>query len=227
MPFYASGGTPPPGATGPTLNRCRRPAGRTATVQCLGDSGGRACGAVLPPQTVNVQHENQRKVRFFEFVLNKASHAMHFVGIGAAARCTEAECLKAFQNSDWLGRLDAYAHFGARTVLQRDNDMDGIGLSGPNLTYLTACSLSAMAIGEVWLRLSRGALDGVVAGGAEAPLSPGVDDGLGCAQNARHCCRTCLPLAERTRCRGCAPRREKLEPKVSLRRTVRLCIAAA
>jgi len=47
------------------------------------------------------------------------------------------------------------------------------GLSGPNLTYSTACSSSAVAIGEAWMRLSRGELDVAVAGGAEAPLSLG------------------------------------------------------
>ena len=46
-------------------------------------------------------------------------------------------------------------------------------LSGPNLTYSTACSSSAVAIGEAWLRLSRGELDVAIAGGAEAPLSLG------------------------------------------------------
>ena len=52
---------------------------------------------------------------------------MHFVGIGTAtpaARYTKAECLEAFQNSDWFGRLDARAHFVARTVLQRDNGIE-------------------------------------------------------------------------------------------------------
>ena len=46
-------------------------------------------------------------------------------------------------------------------------------LSGPNLTYSTACSSSAVAIGEAWLRLRRGELDFAIAGGAEAPLSLG------------------------------------------------------
>ena len=46
-------------------------------------------------------------------------------------------------------------------------------LSGPNLTYSTACSSSAVALGEAWLRLSRGELDLAIAGGAEAPLSLG------------------------------------------------------
>ena len=46
-------------------------------------------------------------------------------------------------------------------------------LTGPNLTYSTACSSSAVAIGEAWGRLSRGELDVAIAGGAEAPLSLG------------------------------------------------------
>lgn len=47
------------------------------------------------------------------------------------------------------------------------------GLSGPNLTYSTACSSSAVAIGEAWLRLRRGEIDLAIAGGSEAPLSFG------------------------------------------------------
>ena len=47
------------------------------------------------------------------------------------------------------------------------------GLSGPNLTYSTACSSSAVAIGEAWMRLSRDELDVAIAGGAEAPLALG------------------------------------------------------
>ena len=47
------------------------------------------------------------------------------------------------------------------------------GLRGPNLTYSTACSSSAVAIGEAWMRVACGQLDVAIAGGAEAPLSPG------------------------------------------------------
>ncbi len=49
---------------------------------------------------------------------------MYFRGIGTATpakRYTKMECLQAFQQSDWYARLDARAHFIARTVLQRDN----------------------------------------------------------------------------------------------------------
>ena len=52
---------------------------------------------------------------------------MYFRGIGTATpatRYTKAECLDAFQASDWYGRLDARAHFVARTVLQRDNGIE-------------------------------------------------------------------------------------------------------
>ncbi len=47
------------------------------------------------------------------------------------------------------------------------------GLRGPSLSYSTACSSSAVAIGEAWLRIAGGSLDLAVAGGAEAPLSLG------------------------------------------------------
>lgn len=47
------------------------------------------------------------------------------------------------------------------------------GLTGPNLTYSTACSSSAVAIGEAWLKVARGDLELAVAGGAEAPLALG------------------------------------------------------
>ena len=46
-------------------------------------------------------------------------------------------------------------------------------LSGPNLTYSTACSSGAVAIGEAWRRLRRGEIDIAIAGGSEAPLAYG------------------------------------------------------
>lgn len=46
-------------------------------------------------------------------------------------------------------------------------------LAGPNLTYSTACSSSAVAIGEAWLKIRRGEADVMLAGGSEAPLSFG------------------------------------------------------
>jgi len=52
---------------------------------------------------------------------------MYFRGIGTAtppSRYTKAECLEAFQRSDWFARLDARSHFIARSVLQRDNGIE-------------------------------------------------------------------------------------------------------
>jgi len=48
------------------------------------------------------------------------------------------------------------------------------GFAGPNLTYSTACSSSAVAIGEAWQRIRQGEADMMMAGGAEAPLTLGV-----------------------------------------------------
>ncbi len=46
-------------------------------------------------------------------------------------------------------------------------------LSGPNLTYSTACSSSAVAIGEAARRVAAGEVDVMIAGGSEAPLTNG------------------------------------------------------
>jgi 3-oxoacyl-(acyl-carrier-protein) synthase len=48
------------------------------------------------------------------------------------------------------------------------------GISGPNLTYSTACSSSAVALGEAARRIRCGDVDVMVAGGTEAPLTFGV-----------------------------------------------------
>ena len=47
------------------------------------------------------------------------------------------------------------------------------GLEGPNLTYSTACSSSAVAIGEAARRVAADEADVMLAGGAEAPLTLG------------------------------------------------------
>jgi 3-oxoacyl-[acyl-carrier-protein] synthase II len=48
------------------------------------------------------------------------------------------------------------------------------GLTGPNLTYSTACSSSAVALGEAASRIRCGEVDVMLAGGSEAPLTFGV-----------------------------------------------------
>jgi alkylresorcinol/alkylpyrone synthase len=52
---------------------------------------------------------------------------MFITGVGTAtppARYSKAECLLAFEHSEWFSRLDARAHYVARSVLQRDNGID-------------------------------------------------------------------------------------------------------
>lgn len=52
---------------------------------------------------------------------------MFITGIGTSTppmRCTQAECLVAFEQSDWFGRLDKRAHLIVRTMLQRDSGID-------------------------------------------------------------------------------------------------------
>ena len=61
---------------------------------------------------------------------------MHITGIGTAsppARYTKAECLAAFEASDWFARLDARAHHVARLVLGRDNGIEARRLSVDSL----------------------------------------------------------------------------------------------
>ena len=99
-------------------------------------------------------------------------HAGVFVGTGMGGSQTSDDGYRTLygENSD---RIKPY------TVLAGMHNAPAAwiaiehSLRGPNLTYSTACSSSAVAIGEAWLRLGHGDLDLAIAGGAEAPLSFG------------------------------------------------------
>jgi len=70
-----------------------------------------------------------------------AREQMHVRATGTAtpdARYTKAECLAAFQKSDWFARLDARSHFIARTVLQRDNGIEARRLAVNSLDEVFA-----------------------------------------------------------------------------------------
>ena len=61
---------------------------------------------------------------------------MHILSVGTATppgRYTKAECLAAFESSDWFARLDGRAHLIARTVLQRDNGIEARRLAVDSL----------------------------------------------------------------------------------------------
>jgi alkylresorcinol/alkylpyrone synthase len=61
---------------------------------------------------------------------------MYIQSVGTASppeRYTKAQCLVAFEESDWFSRLNGRAHFIARTVLQRDNGIDARRLAVESL----------------------------------------------------------------------------------------------
>ena len=59
------------------------------------------------------------------------------------------------------------------------------GLRGPFANYSTACSSSAMALGEAMRTIAAGRADAMIAGGSEALLTPGVLVGVAGAAHAR------------------------------------------
>ena len=73
---------------------------------------------------------------------------MYIRGIGTvtpAARYTKAECLAAFQASDWYARLDTRAHLIARTVLQRDNGIEARRLAVDTLAEVFTIDPNTLA----------------------------------------------------------------------------------
>ena len=118
---------------------------------------------------------------------------MYVTGIGTAApdaRYTKAECLEAFQQSEWFGRLDARAHFVARTVLQRDNgiearrlavdslaevfQIDPETLSRRFLAHAPALAAQAGARALADAGLAPGQIDAVVVSTCTGYLCPGL-----------------------------------------------------
>jgi 3-oxoacyl-[acyl-carrier-protein] synthase II len=96
-----------------------------------------------------------------------------FVGTGMGGAQTTDDSYHTLyaQRSD---RIEPYTVLGAMTNAPAAWVGIDHGLSGPILTYSTACSSSAVALGEAARRIQSGELDVVIAGGAEAPLALGV-----------------------------------------------------
>ena len=86
------------------------------------------------------------------YIIDDGYHALYADG---ATRLPPFTVLMAMQNAAaaWIGIEHA--------------------LSGPNLTFSTACSSSAVAIGEACRRIRDGEADVMLAGGSEAPLNFG------------------------------------------------------
>ena len=118
---------------------------------------------------------------------------MHIIGVGTAnpaSRYTKAECLAAFERSDWYARLDGRAHLIARTVLQRDNGIEARRLAVDSLDevfaidpdtlsrrFLTHAPLLAAQAGERALAragLAPSQVDAVVVSTCTGYLCPGL-----------------------------------------------------
>ena len=103
---------------------------------------------------------------------------MYFRGVGTAtpaARYTKAECLDAFERSEWYGRLDARAHFVARTVLQRDNGIEARRLAVGSLAEVFTIDPNTLSPdGSVSVHGIFPSRDGrLVADGTEESISQG------------------------------------------------------
>jgi 3-oxoacyl-[acyl-carrier-protein] synthase II len=92
-------------------------------------------------------------------------------GMGGAETTEEGYHTLYAESSD---RIKPYTVLSAMTNAPAAWIAIEYGLSGPNLTFSTACSSSAVALGEAARRIAGGDADVMIAGGAEAPLSFGV-----------------------------------------------------
>ncbi len=98
---------------------------------------------------------------------------MFITGLGTAVpakQYSKAQCLAAFEASDWYGKLDARAHFVARAVLQRENGIETRHLAVDDLTQVFEIDPNtlaqrfelhapALAAGAAARALKHGALD--------------------------------------------------------------------
>lgn len=92
-------------------------------------------------------------------------------GMGGAATTDEGYQTLYAQGSD---RIKPFTVIAAMTNAAAAWIGMEYAFSGPNLTYSTACSSSAVSIGEAAEKIRSGQVDVMIAGGAEAPLTPGV-----------------------------------------------------
>ena len=98
---------------------------------------------------------------------------MFIRGVGTATpetRYSKAECLRAFEQSDWFNRLDARSHLIARTVLKRDNGIDARRLALDSLNEVFQIDPNTLA-----KRFLNHAPALATAAGAKALAAAGVD----------------------------------------------------
>jgi 3-oxoacyl-(acyl-carrier-protein) synthase len=194
-------------------------AGRSAVVRLADDFGGRLPGALAAPVTGfdGAAHFDPPKLRQLDRAGQFALVAMRealarstlsldavdrarlgvFVGIGMGGSTSMDEGYRTLYG-DRSDRVKPY------TVLTGMHNAPAgwiaieLAATGPSLTYSTACSSSAVAIGEAWLRIAAGQLDTAIAGGTEAPLAFG-------SLKAWEAMRTLAAVDPRDPSRSCKP----------------------
>jgi len=102
---------------------------------------------------------------------NRERIGVHWgTGMGGA-QTLESSFQRLYGNRDWRARpltvVMAMSNAAGSNVALRH------GLRGPFANYSTACSSSAMALGEAMRTIAAGRADAMVAGGSEALLTPG------------------------------------------------------
>jgi 3-oxoacyl-[acyl-carrier-protein] synthase II len=108
-----------------------------------------------------------------DFTAEKRERCGVFVGTGMGGAETTEEGYHTLyaQRSD---RIKPYSVLNAMANAPAAWIGIDYGLHGPMLTYTTACSSSAVALGEAARRIQQAEVDVMLAGGAEAPLMVGV-----------------------------------------------------
>ena len=118
---------------------------------------------------------------------------MYIQSVGTASppdRYTKAQCLAAFERSDWFSRLDDRAHLVARTVLQRNNgiearrlaveSLDDVFTIDPNtlarrfLTHAPALAAQAAASAMARAELKPAQIDAVIVSTCTGYVCPGL-----------------------------------------------------
>jgi 3-oxoacyl-[acyl-carrier-protein] synthase II len=153
------------------------------------DSGVQVGGLVdWKPQSLLTPAESVNLDRVAQFAIAASTEALHASGLDLKA--ADCDRIGVYWGTGMGGAqtLDAsfhrlYADKEPRarplTVVMAMNNAAGSnvalrhGLRGPFANYSTACSSSAMALGEAMRTIAAGRADAIVAGGSEALLTPG------------------------------------------------------
>lgn len=108
-----------------------------------------------------------------EFGVERSDRCGVFIGTGMGGAQATDEGYRTLY-AEGSDRIQPYTVLASMTNAAASWIGIEFGIRGPNLTYSTACSSSAVAVGEAARRIQSGEVDVALAGGTEAPLTLGV-----------------------------------------------------